>query len=254
MLRVPLIVLALIGVLLTESARAETPTGSNADTRVVISLVVKPEAAQQWLTGPWQVNPVASGPSQGANASLVFVDQHLVVDPDGKPAGSGINRILALVVPSKHSGTGETASVVARLFSADPSYVPSPYKNALPGQIRRERVVRESNTEPASGRELWTVRDSAGGTVELSFDYIGALPVRSKSESKVYSAVEPAFFRIYRVEQGADVVKSVPASIDRVQNFKLTVGIQELKKTFDGSEKVVSVTMIPWYLRQVSLP
>jgi hypothetical protein len=70
----------------------------------------------------------------------------------------------------------------------------------------------------------------------------------------VYSAVEPAFFRIYRVEQGADVVKSVPASIDRVQNFKLTVGIQELKKTFDGSEKVVSVTMIPWYLRQVSLP
>jgi len=254
MLRVPLIVLALIGVLLTESARAETPTGSNADTRVVISLVVKPEAAQQWLTGPWQVNPVASGPSQGANTSLVFVDQHLVVDPDGKPAGSGINRILALVVPGKHSGTGETASVVARLFSADPSYVPSPYKNAVPGQIRRERVVRESNTEPASGRELWTVRDSAGGTVELSFDYIGALPVRSKSESKVYSAVEPAFFRIYRVEQGADVVKSVPANIDRVQNFKLTVGIQELKKTFDGSEKVVSVTMIPWYLRQVSLP
>jgi hypothetical protein len=254
MLRVPLIVLALIGVLLTESARAETPTGSNADTRVVISLVVKPEAAQQWLTGPWQVNPVASGPSQGANTSLVFVDQHLVVDPDGKPAGSGINRILALVVPGKHSGTGETASVVARLFSADPSYVPSPYKNAVPGQIRRERAVRESNTEPASGRELWTVRDSAGGTVELSFDYIGALPVRSKSESKVYSAVEPAFFRIYRVEQGADVVKSVPASIDRVQNFKLTVGIQELKKTFDGSEKVVSVTMIPWYLRQVSLP
>jgi hypothetical protein len=254
MLRVPLIVLALIGVLLTESARAETPTGSNADTRVVISLVVKPEAAQQWLTGPWQVNPVASGPSQGANTSLVFVDQHLVVDPDGKPAGSGINRILALVVPGKHSGTGETASVVARLFSADPSYVPSPYKNAVPGQIRRERAVRESNTEPASGRELWTVRDSAGGTVELSFDYIGALPVRSKSESKVYSAVEPAFFRIYRVEQGADVVKSVPANIDRVQNFKLTVGIQELKKTFDGSEKVVSVTMIPWYLRQVSLP
>src|SRR4029453_10732786 len=213
MLRVPLIVLPLRGVWLTGSARAETPTGSNADTRVVISLVVKPEAAQQWLTGPWQVNPVASGPSQGANTSLVFVDQHLVVDPDGKPAGSGINRILALVVPGKHSGTGETASVVARLFSADPSYVPSPYKNAVPGQIRRERAVRESNTEPASGRELWTVRDSAGGTVELSFDYIGALPVRSKSESKVYSAVEPAFFRIYRVEQGADVVKSVPANM-----------------------------------------
>jgi hypothetical protein len=70
----------------------------------------------------------------------------------------------------------------------------------------------------------------------------------------VYSAVEPTFFRIYRVEQGADVVKSVPANIDRVQNFKLTIGIQELRKIFDGSEKVVAVTMIPWYIRQVSLP
>ncbi len=141
MLRVTLIALTLIGALLAESARAETPTGSNADTRVVVSLQVKPEGAQQWLTGPWQVDPVPSGPAKGANAVLVFVDQHLVVDADGKPAGSGINRILALVVPGKHSGTGETASVVARLFSADPAYVPSPYKNAVPGQIRRERVV-----------------------------------------------------------------------------------------------------------------
>jgi hypothetical protein len=255
MLRPALIILALIGTLLAErGARAETVTGWNADTRVVVSLQVKPEAAQQWLTGAWQVNPAPSGPAQGANAVLVFVDQHLTVDADGKPAGSGINRILALVIPGKHSGTGETASVVARLYSADPGYVPSPYKNAVAGQIRRERIVRESSTEPASGREMWTVRDSAGGVVELAFEYTGGLPARSKSESKVYSAVEPTFFRIYRVEQGADVVKSVPANIDRVQNFKLTIGIQELRKLFDGSEKVVAVTMIPWYVRQVSLP
>ena len=197
MLRVAWIALALIGALLADSARAETVTGWNADTRVVVSLQVKPEAAQQWLTGPWQVNPVPSGPGKGANAVLVFVDQHLTVDPDGKPAGSGINRLLALVFPGKHSGTGETASVVARIFSADPAYAPSPYKNAVPGQIRRERIVRESNTEPASGREMWTVRDSAGGVVELAFDYTGGLPARSRSESKVYSAVEPTFFRIY---------------------------------------------------------
>ena len=99
MLRVALIALTLIGALLADRARAETPTGSNADTRVVVSLQVKPEAAQQWLTGPWQVDPAPSGPAKGANAVLVFGDQHLVVDAEGKPAGSGINRILALVVP-----------------------------------------------------------------------------------------------------------------------------------------------------------
>ena len=106
MLRVALTIIALTGALLSEIACAETPTGSNADTRVVVSLQVKPEAAQQWLTGPWQVNPVPSGPSKGANAVLVFVDQQLVLDADGKPAGSGINRLLALVVPGKQCWDG----------------------------------------------------------------------------------------------------------------------------------------------------
>src|SRR4029453_6506672 len=119
-----------------------------------------------------------------------------------------------------------------------------------PGAVRQTDYL----VPYTSSYEIWTVRDSAGGVVELAFDYTGGLPARSKSESKVYSAVEPTFFRIYRVEQGADVVKSVPANIDRVQNFKLTIGIQELRKIFDGSQKGVAVTMIPWYIRQVSVP
>ena len=232
----------------------ETPVGSNADTRVTLAFTAKTEALQQWLTGPWKVEPVGAGPSKGANVSLVFVDQHLVVDPDGKPAGTGTNRILALVVPGKHSGTGETAPVVARLYTADAYYVPGPYKNAVPATMKRERTIRESNTEPASGREMWSFRDGAGGTVELQFDYRGALPAKSKSETKVYSAQEPSFYRIYRVEQGTDVVKSVPAGIDRVQNYQLTIGIPELRKIFDGSEQLVSIAVIPWYVRQTSLP
>lgn len=252
--RVALVLVLIVGGVLTAvTARAETPVGSNADTRVVVSLQVRPEALQPWISGPWQVNPAMAGPSKGANLSIVFVDQQLVLDADGKPVAAGINRIMALTIPGKHSGTGETAALVARLYSAEVSYVPSPYKNGVSATIRRERAVRESNTEPPSGREVWTVR-AAGGVAELQFDYQGGLPARSKSEAKVYSALEPTFFRIYRVEQGTDVIKSVPDGIDRVQNFRLSVAIPELSKLFDGSERVVSVTMIPWYLRQVSLP
>src|SRR6266550_2970721 len=194
--RVSLVLAVIVGGILTASlTRAETPAGSNVDTRVIVSLQVRPEALQQWISGAWQVNPVAAGPSKGANASVVFVDQQLWLDADGKPMATGINRIMALTVPGKH-----------------------------------------------------------GGTAELQFDYQGGLPSRSKGEAKVYSGAEPTFFRIYRWEQGADVVKSVPDGIDRVQNFKLSVAIPELAKIFDGSERVVSVTMLPWYLRQVSLP
>src|SRR5713101_3957404 len=145
------VVAVLVGSLSTMStAHGETLYQSNVDTRVVVALQVRPEAVQQWLSGPWQVNPVAAGPSKGSNLSLVFVDQHLVQDPEGKPMSGGINRILALVAPGKHSGTGETAPVVLRLYTASPSYVPGPYKNALSATVRRERTVSGSNLEPAS--------------------------------------------------------------------------------------------------------
>jgi hypothetical protein len=98
------------------------------------------------------------------------------------------------------------------------------------------------------------VRATAGGALELQFDYRGGVPARAKTEAKVYSNVEPNFFRIYRVDQGSDVVKSVPDGIDRVKNYQLRVGIAELGKLFDGSEKVVSIAVLPWYLRQVFLP
>src|SRR5437879_12560542 len=122
--------LVIVGaVLAAGAARAETPFGSDADTRVVVSLQVRPDVLQQWVSGPWQVNPVAAGPSKGANLSVVFVDQQLVLDADGKPVATGINRIMALTVAGKHSGTGETAAVAARIYSSAPSYVAIPCKN-----------------------------------------------------------------------------------------------------------------------------
>ena len=49
MLRVAFIALTLIGALLAERARAETPTGSNADTRVVVSLQVDDDDAEDGI-------------------------------------------------------------------------------------------------------------------------------------------------------------------------------------------------------------
>lgn len=247
-------VVCMASVLAANSAHAESLYQSNVDARVAVALQVKPEAVQQWLSGPWQVNPVGAGPSKGANLTLVFLDQHLVQDPEGKPMRGGINRMVALVAPGKHSGTGETAPIILRLYTASPSYAPGPYKNGLLATILHERTVKALNLEPVSGRESWSVRDAAGGSLELLFDYQGAVPSRAKVEAKVYSNVEPTFFRIYRVDQGIDVVKSVPNGIDRVQNFQLRVGIPELGKLFDGSERVVSVAIIPWYVLQVFLP
>jgi hypothetical protein len=108
--------------------------------------------------------------------------------------------------------------------------------------------------EPATVSERWDVRAQSGGTVTLALDYTRPLPTRSKTEVKIFGGPDPSFFRIYRVDAGNDVLRSVPANVDRVKKLTLRVTIPDLKKAFDGSEQIVSVTAIPWYVREVSLP
>jgi len=48
--------------------------------------------------------------------------------------------------------------------------------------------------------------------------------------------------------------KSVPAGVDRVQGYEFRTTVSELAKLFDGSEQLVSISVLPWYVRQVFLP
>jgi hypothetical protein len=66
--------------------------------------------------------------------------------------------------------------------------------------------------------------------------------------------VEPTFFRIYRVEQGVDIVKSAATGTDRTRNYGFRSTLGAFRKLLDGNEKVVSISSIPWYVRQVFLP
>jgi len=110
-------------------------------------------------------------------------------------------------------------------------------------------VVATTGIEPAAGTELWQV-STDGGTIELRLQYQRGIAMRSKSESRPRSAVDPAISRIYRVDQGLDLIRSVPLGIDRVQTYSLRVTLPELRAIFDGNEQVVSIALYPWYLRQ----
>jgi hypothetical protein len=64
---------------------------------------------------------------------------------------------------------------------------------------------------------------------------------------------DPDFSRIYRTDRGIDVVRSVPNAVDRVEEFKFRSTLSEFKEILDGSEQVVSISVEPWYMRQVFL-
>jgi len=224
------------------------------ETRLTVGLRVEQAELQKWLPAPWQVNPVPGGPFKEANLFIVFIDGLLVQDAQGKPDMGGINRYVVFVVPARHTQSGEVATVVIRGLTANAQYVPGPYKNYVQATIRREQMHKEVKLVPGVGEDFWEVRDNRGGIIELRFKYQGALPSRAKSEQKLYSAVEPDFYRIYRQETATDTVKSIPVGIDRVQNYRFHVAVPELNKLFDGREQLVAITVHPLFLRQIFLP
>src|SRR5436190_97843 len=161
---------------------------------------------------------------------------------------------LAVGVPAKNAATGAAGNNVVRILTANTAGIPGPYKVGAPAAFRLEQSIKATDMEPAAVSERWEVRAQSGGTVTLALDYTRALPARAKTEAKIYGGPDPNFFRIYRVDAGNDVLRSVPSSVDRLKKVQLRVTIPDLKKAFDGSEQIMSITALPWYVRDVALP
>jgi len=235
-------------------AEAETLIGSNVDKRTTVAFRVGQAELQSWLPAPWQVNPVAKGPLKEANLYLTFMNRLLDQNPEGKPTAGGTYRVLALSVPAKNSQTGESALFVIRIFSSHETGIYNPYKNSVHANISLEQTIKSENVGPGTGSELWTIRDSVGDEIVFQIEYQCAVPSRAKIELKPHSSVDPTFYRIYRYDQGSDLIKSIPDGINRVKSYKFRVTIKELSKIFDGTEQLVGIVVAPWYVRQLFLP
>lgn len=227
---------------------------STLDSRVVLAFAANPAEVQRWLPPPWQPSPVASGPAKDANLLLTFVDRLLNQDAEGKPSPIATYRVLALAIPARNPQTGDTGPLLVRLYNSNPNEIPGFYKTAVLASVEREVSWSGADNSLGMAQERWQVKDGKGGTLLLQLHYQRSVPVRGALEAKPRSGSDPATWRIYRIEQGTDVVKSVPAAIDRVKSYRLSNGIAELQKLLDGSEQLVSITAVPWYTRQTLLP
>jgi hypothetical protein len=260
MVRRSLAVLLLLGIFAvgslssTRPSWAETLVQQNVDTRVVLAFWVGHAGLQRWLPAPWQVDRLARGPSKGANLTVSFIDRLLNQDGEAKVVAEPATRLVALVVPVKHGQTGETALFDIREYNAGPQGVPGPYKTGLSATIRREATLQATDLAPGAGSEMWEVKDSGGGLIEFRVVYQRGIPSRARPEVKLHSAVDASSLRIYRPDVGTDMVKSTPAGIDRVRSYQFRVTAPELRPLFDGTEQLVSIVVLPWYVRQVFLP
>jgi hypothetical protein len=219
--------------------------------RTVVTFRAPSAAVQKFLPDGWEVQAVAEGTDKGANLAVYLVDFQFGQDPAGKPLIGAPT--MALVIPARKTGTDIVAGIIPGGYTA-PAGVPGAYGNFLAGKVT---VERQSHTE-GDGKtvidETWQIRGDDGARVDFQIKFVRGVPVREKTEMKYYSSTKPEFYRIYRVEQGTDVVRSAATGVDRATRLSFKASGGKLAPLFDGAEQLIGVTSLPLFLRTVYLP
>jgi hypothetical protein len=231
---------------------AEKLFATDASVRTILAFKVSDAAAQKLLPDGWQISPASTGPSKDANLTITFVDPLTVQNADGTPAEPV--RIAAIAIPAKKTGTDGSVPMVGPGFASNLSYVPGPYGGFAAATATVDRHIHSGPDGKANIEEAWEFKGEGGDSIQLQLQYVSGVPIRSKAEATPRSAAKPDFYRIYRFEQAADVVRSTAAGVDHAQKYSFKATGTKLSPLFDGSEQLVSITSVPFYSRQIFLP
>jgi len=230
-------------------AEPEEHFSTVGEIRTMVALKVSETAIEKMLPEGWEPAPLSIAASKGANLRLGFTDQIVATDADGKPMSA--TPFVPLVIPARAKGTDQTQIMAVRTFAPAGR---DAYGINIPARSTIERNARTDASGACSVQEHWRFVTDEGDHLELQLEYVRGKPVRNEIEYRVYSGTRPDFYRTYRIELAEDVVRSVPAGIDRVQTCLLKASGRRLSELFDGTEQVVSITSLPYCRREIHVP
>jgi hypothetical protein len=228
----------------------EQLSGTNIDKRTTVAFRVSDAVIGKLIPKGWASNPIATGPLKGANVTVVLIDSHFASDAEEKPRPPFSGFVLAL--PAKKLET-ETAGNLIVFGITSEEQAPGAYGVYVVGKAAIERTSKLSNAGMTI-RENWQLVSNDGNELEVNLQFKRGLALRSKTDARTRSGANPDYYRIYRIDQATEVVRSVTAEVDRAEMFTFRASGPKLAQIFDGTEQLVGVISTPVYSRTVSLP
>jgi hypothetical protein len=237
------------------AAHAQTPIESSSEVRFQLDLHV-PEAALTALLPPgFSLNVATQGAAKDCNLRAIFIDRLTINAPDGKPVGRGSNRLVYLAAPVRDV-SGANAQLIIGGLTADPTDAPGPFGNylhATTGSVKRT-IVGEAGAVLET--QDWVFHAASGEHLELHITFERGIANRGNpSETKFYSAKNPATYQLSRQEQVLEILRNPTTNPpDRVKQYSFKGSGGAFAKLFDGTERIVSWDNIIWVNRTVSVP
>lgn len=232
-------------------AAAQNVTEWSSENRIVLNFKVKEAALQRLLPSGWTVAPSTSPGTPGANLNLTMMERLVVLSPQGKPVRTGTSRYMVLGVPARNAATGQTNTLIISGLSPEGAGAYDVYLTATTARL--DRSVSGQGEGYASVRESWEFAAASGEHVLLSATYMRGTVAKSHAETVVRSARHPEFQRTYRIDQTVDVLRSATTQnrVEQLQ-FRATGGV--FSTLFDGSETLLGISAVPYYVRDISIP
>ena len=125
------------------------------------------------------------------------------------------------------------------------------YKTATTATL--ERTVSGAGEQASRVQEAWTFAGDSGERLEVRASYRRGPVVKAHVDTVVRSAARPEFQRTYHIDQAVDVVRGAGVA-DRVEQFSFRASGGSLSNLFDGSETLMSVSAVPFYVREITIP
>lgn len=234
---------------------AQTLVESSMEARFQLDFQVPETALMRMVPAGWTLNVAPQGPAKDANLRVIFIERMSIHDAEGRPLGDGTNLLVYLTVPVTNP-EGNNVQLVIGGITEDPSDAPGPFGVYLPATNHSlERTTRSGNG-PVVETQDWEFSAATGEHLNMRIVFErGVSGTRAASDTRFYSATNPASSQISRQQQVLDILRNVTTNPeDRVLEFSFSGGGGRYAGLFDGTEALLSWDNILWLKRDVLIP
>lgn len=223
----------------------------SAETRTSLGFRVNAATVRELLPNGWTVAASSDNPQQTA-LTVTFMDRHVVLDPQGQPAGTGSSRYMVMSVQASNAATGQSGAMIINGISPEGAGAYEVYQTAL--LAFAERVVSGTAEQSSQIQETWRMHADSGDSVSLSLHYQQAVPVRRPSTIVIRSGKNTGYTRTYKIDQANDTLGLPGVAGSRIERLEFQAEGPLYSRLFDGTEVLTGVTSTPWYNREISVP
>ena len=237
------------------SAQAQTAVDQAAEHRFQLDFRVPDAALQKMLPAGWEPAIATQGPAKDANLRMIFIDRVAVIGADGKPVGNGTSRLVYLAIPVKQTAGGATGQMIVHGLTENAADAPGAfgvYQHAATATMSRAAAAMGGKT---TGAEDWEFKAANGEFMQVHVTYERGPATKGGAEVKFFNPTDPTKFQVFKTDQAIDIIRNVTTNPpDRVKEFSYKAGGGKIAALFDGTEKVLSWDVFPWYVRTVTTP